>query len=74
MSEDQDQPPIGDDETEASPDGEDPRAGIRRGTLVRLGLYGAATAPALLTVLKANKAMAQSPIGPPIPGGPGVFG
>ena len=27
MSEDQDQPPIGDDETEASPDGEDPRAG-----------------------------------------------
>lgn len=40
----------------------------RREALVRLGIYGAFTAPALLAVLQSSKAQAQSPIGDPING------
>lgn len=52
-------------------DGELDMEEARRRTLLRLGIYGAATAPALLAVLKSEKAIAQT--GGGIPGGEGIF-
>jgi hypothetical protein len=44
------------------------RGAARREALRKIGVYGAVAAPTLVAVLSADRAVAQSPIGPPITG------
>ena len=55
------------DETQGR-DSHDAKAIARREALRKIGMYSAVTAPVLLGVLSAERAVAQTPIGDPIKG------